>query len=599
MEEWKAGSRLQVLGVSVFLAGLILIAYGSSWGAGWHLDDYSNILENPSIRITDLRPATLLSAMIQDRRQNRPFSNLTFALNYYFQKDQVWSYHLVNWFWHWLASLAAYVSLRLIFRRSGFPAPQRDGAALAAVAVWAVHPIHTQAVTYVVQRQSLMASALMLIAFTAYLQARETIEPRPKLLLFGLAILAWLMALGSKEIAFVTPALILLYEFFFFQNFSPVFLRRHRLGLLAAPLVFLAILAVFLRPEMWNRITQSYADYPFTLGQRLLTEPRVLLQYLGLILWPLPSHLTLEHDPAVSFSLLHPWTTGPAVLLWLALLALAVRYARRFPLFSFAGFWYLGNLFLESSFLPLDLMNEHRLYLASLAVVAPLISAPILALPRCRWALASVGLIILMLAFTTVARNQAWQTEPGLWRDCIRKAPGKARPYISLGNYFLENTQADRAISVFTKALALDPQSRKAYYNRGLAYARKGEETLAIGDYTRALQLDPNFAKAFNNRGTSYWKQGQANLALSDYSRALALNPVYADAYFNRGSIYLKLGKWDRAVLDLTKALELNPEDAEAYAQRGNAYLQKGYPDRAKSDFSQARSFSAKAPNRD
>lgn len=142
------------------LAVLVVLAYANSFHAAWHFDDTTNITENPYIQITSLSLPSLLKAMVQDRRQNRPFSNLTFALNYYFNDERVWGYHLFNVALHLLSTWAVFGLLRLTFRRTSLPEDRRDLAAFFAAAVWAVHPIHTQAVTYIVQRQTVMASAL-------------------------------------------------------------------------------------------------------------------------------------------------------------------------------------------------------------------------------------------------------------------------------------------------------------------------------------------------------------------------------------------------------------------------------------------------------
>ena len=616
-----ADSQLQLWKALALLCGLVVLAYANSFSTGWHFDDETNITDNSYIQMRSLGPSSLWRAMVQDRKQNRPFSNLSFALNYYFNGYQIRGYHLVNLGLHLLASLAAFLGLRFTFRRAGLPEDRRDPAALAAAALWAVHPIQTQAVTYIVQRQTLMASAFMLGAFLAYFAGREAQAQRRKYLLYGLATLSWIAAVGSKEIALVTPALVLIYEFYFFQNFSLDFLRRRRLALLLGLILISLFLAIYVRPAMWQELNAGYQLHSFTWGQRLLTEPRVLIQYLGLILWPLLSRLSLEHDPALSTSLFSPWTTCPALLLWALLLAAAIRYARRHPLLSLALLWYLGNLFLESSILPLDLMFEHRLYLPSLALIAPLAAAPFLYLPRRRWARFSIAVIALLFLLGTRARNEVWLTDFSLYKDCVYKAPRQARAFYNLGLMYSMKGDTHRALGLYSKALELNPNFADALINRGATYFKldqpepaladfnralelspknaggflnrgflryaQGRNDLALADYAKALEFKPDQAEVYNYRAVIYKEQGQWELALADFNQALRLEPT-AEAYFNRGVIYLKQGQLDRAILDFNLALGINPNYPKAYLNRGNAYSRQGQFDPAIANYSQA-----------
>jgi len=411
----------------------------------------------------------------------------------------------------------------------------------------------------------------LLGAFAAYLSAREAAARARKLWLYVLAGLSFFLAVGSKEIALVPPILILIYELYFFQNFSFAFLRRHPLAL-GLGLIFLAsTLLVYLRAEMWQNIAQGYQKYPFTMGQRLLTEPRVLLDYLGLILMPLPSRLTLEHDLALSTSLFHPWTTGPAILLWVLLLAGALRYARRRPLLSFAALWYLGNLFLESSFLPLDLMFEHRLYLPSLAVIAPLAAGMVLYLPRRRGAATALGLTTLLLLTATLRRNQAWQSELDLGRDAVRKAPAQARAHNNLARAYMQAKKFDQARKEYDKTLSLNPQVPLAYHDRGLIAQEEGRQDQAIQFYQSALQVKRDHVPSLNNLGVLYAQTGRLSEAEKLFQQALQADPADPKTHNNLGNIRLSQGRYAEALAEYEQALSLDPNFEDARRNRSLA----------------------------
>ena len=585
---WLLSPRRQTLGAAVFLAVLAGLAYANSFQAEWHLDDTTNITQNYFIRINSLTPSTLLQAMVQDRKQNRPFSNLSFALNYYFSGEQVWGYHLVNWAFHLLASLAAFSWIRRTLRLAGLAEPSRDLAALAAAALWAVHPIHTQAVTYIVQRQTVMASSLILVTLAAYAAAREAVSSRRKRILYAATVLAWVLALGSKEIAVVTPGFLILYEFCFFQKGSFAFLRRRARALAAVLGIFGVLGLIYLRPEIWSLLARSYQHYSFTPAERLMTEARVLVYYVVLILWPLPAWLSLEHDPAISTSLFHPWTTLPAVLLWTALLGVSLRFARSRPFFSFAVLWYLGNLFLESSFLPLDLFFEHRLYLPSLAVVTPLAVALVFGLRRfSRLRSLLLASILCFLLISTLVRNQVWQTDLGLYRDCVRKSPFQVRSRVNLAKAYLDAGQYQRSQIEYEKSISLGSKSAEAHNGLGEIALREGQTDRAWQLFQASLQIRPN-ADAFIGLGNVHYYREQYDQAIPFFSKALELDPYYPEAYNDRGNCYRRLNHYEEAVRDYTRAVELNPNYAEAYNNRGNAQADQGRLEPAAADYSQA-----------
>ena len=400
-----------------------------------------------------------------------------------------------------------------------------------------MHPINTQAVTYIVQRQTVMASALVLGCLWAYIAGRESSGRWIKRLFYGLAGLCAVLAAGSKETGLIAPVLVLLYEVYFFQDFSLAFLRRHPAARNLA-LVALAAGAILAdRLEVWKKISFGYEIASYTPGQRLLTEPRVLFQYLGLIALPLPSQLNLDHTPRLSTSLFSPWTTLPALLGWLLLLAAALRFARDHRLESFAALWYFLGLFLESSFLPIDLMTEHRLYLPSLAVIAPLAAGPILAWPKLGRTLMGLAAVILLLVLAAFSRNRVWQDEFSLWSDVARKSPSLVRAWTTLGSWFWEKGDCDRAILNYTRAIRLQPNPLAAYPATAGA-SGSGAADRNFEELSRTIRSNHYLFSAYLVRGICYYRKGESDRALEDLDQAVQLNPLDFSAFLNRGMVW-------------------------------------------------------------
>ncbi len=566
----------------LLLIALCGLAYANSFYVPFHFDDQVNISDNPYIRFQGPLSQRIQMAAIQDKNQNRPFSNMTFALDYQLYGNSAWGYHILNLLLHTTAVLAVYALLLATFGLAKLPrGDRRIWAALACAAVWAVHPIHTQAVSYIVQRQTVMASALSLLALLLYITARQRKDKLQAIALYLLAALSFIIAAGSKEIALVTPVLAFCYELYFFRNLDLSFFRKRPLLILPL-IVIVALPAVFmLRPSMLAGLLSGYDAYPFGLIERLLTEPRVIMQYVGLILLPLPSRLVLEHQVEVSVSLFEPWTTLPAIAILTFATVGVVYFARSKPLLSFAGLWFLLNLVMESSFLPLDLMNEHRLYLASLAVICPLIALVIYKTPRLDLALGATAVLVLLLLAGTIARNMVWQSPESLWADCISKSPKLPRPWNNLCAVLNQEQRYMEALPVCEQTINLDSNLPAPYNNMGIALYQTGRHKHALEQFKLAISKDPKYLEAHFNMGELLRQNGNIEGAIEQYSRTLELDPLHYRAYLSRARSYVEMEKHGLAIPDYRTFVQLRPRDPHGYLMLAGTLTNQGKFDEA------------------
>ena len=204
-------AALMVLGL------LIIVAYSNSFQAAWHMDDYPNILDNPAVQMQTLDPVSLERAVGISRSQGnnlpRPVTNLTFALNWWLHGDNVAGYRLVNIAIHFINALLVFLTVRELSARPVVPeAIRARGAAVALVTalLWALNPIQTQAVTYVVQRYTSLATLFFLVALYSYIRGRAKPEPLRWYRWWSTMLCAFLLSLGSKENAALWPASVLL-----------------------------------------------------------------------------------------------------------------------------------------------------------------------------------------------------------------------------------------------------------------------------------------------------------------------------------------------------------------------------------------------------
>ncbi len=400
--------------------------------------------------------------------------------------------------------------------------------------------------------------------------------------------LAGLFGLASKENAAVLPVLILLYEWFFFQNLDRAWLKKQagRIGL-AAALLFI-IIYVYLGGTPVEKLMGMYEKRSFTPGQRLLTEPRVVLYYLTLLAYPHPSRLNLDYNFPLSISLLHPAVTLPAILALLGLVAGAVYAARRHRLLAFAVLWFLVTLSIESSVVGLALIFEHRTYLPSVFLF---IAATVLLNEYIRpksLSLGILGILILLSAVWTYQRNCVWSDVLRLWQDGAAKSPQSPRILNNLGMAYKNINQIEKARQAFQAALAGDPEMISALNNLGMIMLQAGHPEAGLARFEKAIAIEPGYYDAHYNRGLALLEMGKINAAAAAFQEALRLNPFYVEAHNNLGVTLMRRLEIDSAITHFRRALKLNPAFLEAYNNMGLAYYKKGLADKAFEWFNRA-----------
>ena len=351
--------HISTLTFSIIAIITVVAVYSHVLQGPFVFDDKPNILENPYIQITDLKPKTLLQAAFKSPIPRRPIANITFALNYYFDGYNPIGYHVINIIIHIINGILLFVIIRETLWLQNYQYITLVAALIALS--WLLHPIQTQSISYIVQRMNCIAAMFYMLALLMYMNYKQKLLRR--YLIVG--VLSGIMSLGCKEIAATLPIFIILYEWYFYQNLNRVWITKWLLPLSA---MLLAIVIGMIGAE---RLYGIITTIPWT---RLLTECRVVVFYISLLLFPHPSRLSLDHDFTASTGILSPPSTLISMVLILAMVGFAVVSARKHRLLSFCILWYFGNLVIESSILRLELLFEHRNYLPSMFGIAGVVS---------------------------------------------------------------------------------------------------------------------------------------------------------------------------------------------------------------------------------
>jgi hypothetical protein len=349
------------------IAGVALFAYSNTFHVPFHFDDRPNITQNPNVQIKVFSWDRIERLIKNTYKESiRVFSYFTFALNYFFGGFNVFGYHLVNFLIHIASGIFLYVFLLLTFNLPSLK--QKYGSVAFKVAlftslIFISHPIQTQSVTYIVQRMASMAGMFYLLSLVLYIKGRVS-TGWPRIFYFGGMALSYLLGVFSKENVAILPLFVALYEFYFFQNLDLSPRGTKILFALIAVLFVLGIFGFIIWGERYiNVIIEGYAYRTFTMSERVLTQFRIVLYYVTLLLYPHPSRLNLDYDFPISKTILDPPTTLISILIVAGLIGYSIWTAKRRPVISFCILWYFGNLVIESSIFPLEMVYEHRLYL--------------------------------------------------------------------------------------------------------------------------------------------------------------------------------------------------------------------------------------------
>ena len=588
----------------VFLLLFLFVfgAYSTNYDASWHMDDYPNIVDNPRIHINQFKFKNFEEALFagydegqySGRRVYRPVPMLTFALNWYIGKDKVFGYHIVNNAIHLVTTFFLFLTVLNLLASPNLKGKYQGNeyviAFLTAV-LWAVNPIQTQAVTYIVQRMASLAAMFYIIGIYFYLKTRRSLPGYRQLLFITGCLLSFVLALDSKENAVTFPIAMAGIDILFYQDLSDKKTRRKVMAALAVVGASMAaILTILYIKGDIAQVLKGYEKRTFTLGERLMTEPRIIIYYLSQIFYPIASRFSLVHDIKISTSFFKPWTTIPAILAVIFLLGTGFLQAVKRPIVALAIFFFFMNHMIESTIIPLELIFEHRNYLPSFFLFFPVATGLIWIIDYVKkknsfiqmLLAVSIAGVIFSFCAGTIVRNRAWATEKTLWEDCILKAPGMARPYHNLAYYHYGKIgNMNKAMELYKKSLTKKYTNSKTahaltFNNMAIISCNSGDYKNSITYLKKALELKPHYMNALYNLTQVYVRAGRFSKAIESADRLLAERKGDSDLLQTKGFVLLTAGRFDDAISILKSALDIDAGNEKAHFYMGVALSLKG-----------------------
>ena len=589
----------------------VVAAYANSLSGSFVYDDKDSIVNNLTLR--HLWPLSEVLAPLSGGLtvSVRPVLNLSLALNFAAGGLDVHGYHVVNVLIHVLACLTLFGLVRRTLKQPVLR--ERFGKAavpiaFTAAALWALHPLQTEAVTYIVQRAESLMGLFYLLTLYGFVRSVDSPAPRRWQ---GLSVAACLLGMATKENMVSAPVLVLLLDRAFVAgSFAGAWRRRGYYAALAATWLLLGGL---LASTGGNRGGSAGLGVDIAWWDYVLTQFPALVHYLRLSFWPAP--LVFEYGTFGIGSLADVWLQACVVV---ALIAVTVFAWWRKPAVGFLGAWFFAVL-APTSLVPgmTQRIVEHRMYLA-LAPLVVLIVATVY-LRGGRRGLAALLALAAGLGFLTFQRNADYRSEIALWSDTVAKRPDNAAAHGSLGaalaeagrtaeairedetalrlgpNYvtirvdlgsaLIAAGRINEAIQHLQESLRQDPKNAHGHLNLGVALDILKRSAEALAHYEAAVRSNPDFAQAHNNLGDALSRSGRDAEGIAHLQAALRLQPSLVAAHYNLAAALARAGRMEEAQAQFEAGLRFKPADAEAHANWASMLLATGHPAEATAQF--------------
>jgi protein O-mannosyl-transferase len=561
--ETPAKNLRRVIWIGVLVTAAIL-SYSNTFDVPFIFDDKIRIEENSSIR-------QLWPASVPMTESNRPFGLYTIAVNYALHGYEVWGYHATNLSIHILAGLALFGIVRRTLLGGALAKRYQTSAtplAFTVALLWLVHPLNTQAVTYIIQRLESLMGLCYLLTLYCFIRAHDS--PQRVSWWYCVSVLCCALGMGVKEVMVTAPVMVLWYHrAFLAKSWKDLFRGPARYYYPALFGTWGVLAWAMLRSHAEYEMGNIGAVKGITPLEYLLSQAGVITHYLKLSIWPYGQ--CLDYGWPVSRTARE---IVPPLFFIGFLFAATVWAIFRHPRWGFLGGWFFVILGPTSSVVPIiDLAFEQRMYLPLIAVIALYVFAADGVLSyfanhrhfsekRLRWiATGVVTLLALQMSVLTWARNEVYRNEISIWEDAIEKAPKNARAHTNLGMILHSHGEANRALDHCKNAVDLAPDNADINTNLGVLLLETGQREAAIALHKKAIKIDRYNRKATTNLGVALWEQGHYAEALGYFRRAVDLNPSNAEAHRNLAKALSHEGQTDEALAYFSCALKSRPND--------------------------------------
>lgn len=555
--------KIQWIIPPIFITFITALVYYPSRNYPFQFDDIANIA-----KFFDIRHKSFSDFFFTGTRWISYWLN---TLYYKINQFNPYAFRLSNIASHIVLGLIIFAVVALLLRRLShdhFLYRHRLYIAFLTAGLFLLHPVQTQTVSYVIQGQleglAALSMFMMVLLFLLHVSPYGRLVRTVSLvLLYGVAILSS----GTKEIAIISPILLILIDWFFVAqgNWSALQRRWYVHG--AVALIVWGFYLYFMKPSYFTQIFGLQLEIKNNVGNMLTnshdeaitpwafarSQFKVMLHYIWIFLYPWA--MSVDYDWFIVRNFLHFDCIVPFMLL-LALASYTLYRLNRDKTdwLAFAIIWFFVAVLPRSSIIPSsELLMDYKTYTASFGIFLILSVAIMYVLERLLahrpwWVFYGVIMLFLsMLGYLSFVRNKVWGSAQEFWLDIVQHAPKKARSHNNYGVALSEAHKFQEAIDSFERAIAMDPLYPDPYVNVATAYGALNRVDDAIEVLKQAILLQPYYPESYNNIAAHYMTKKNFYEAERYLKRAIMLRPHYGKAYFNLGRLYIETGHKDKA----------------------------------------------------
>ncbi len=573
---------LRLIGLCFLISVFVAILYFNSLGNQFTNWDDGMIYQNSSIRNLDLDGIRKIFTL-QEGNTYQPVRMLSYAIDYRIWKLNPVGYHITNIFFYILTCIMVLFTLHLLsigLRKEASPDSHRRVAILGAL-VFAAHPVHVEAVTWLAARKEVLQGFFFFLGFYLYLKADKEAGRRAFYFYLSLVVLSILLATLSKPSAVIFPGVIAVYEISKRKKGFITFFKRHWVFVIALLILSATFTFILLKVMFEAGGIKHYKGDGF--AGNLLVCVYVFLQNIRLLLF------TINYSAAYSFLVNMPVFCLTNVILFLitfCLFVFGVLSLRCTKIIFFSLFFFFITLLPYLNIIPISTLKADRyVFIASFSYIFVLAVAfdRLYAFQHKKFSegffkLLSVVIFASLLtgySFMTIRQNTLWENSYTLWADAVEKHPESSTANALLGVVYMDLRMDQDAIKHLEKAVQLVPYDYQSRNNLGIVYGRSDEPEKALKEFSTAMQLKPDDDTIKINLSVFYQRQKEFKRAEEVLQYLLLKSPKDANLHFRLGLTYRDAGRYEEAVSEFLKSVELAPHIINPYEELGNIYASR------------------------
>ena len=526
----------------------------------------------------------------------RPFLFFTFALNWVVSETKPFLWHLVSNSIHIANAVLIFILLNKLLttsdiQRTSYVETFGRWIAFLTALIFTIHPLNTEAVTYIAGRGDPLSVFFMLLAL--YLWAKPVDKRLAKSFIHRLGVFkilslaALILAILSRETAIIFPFLLMVFYIAFMSKSKLTTSNVPRTldvkGAFKEALPYFGVVAVYgiLRLTVLNfqNTLNFYSDpniYSENLHVRIFTFLSILWEYLKLLVVPIGLHM--ERSATVYTSLFQwpVWAVGAVLVL--LFYCLIVMYRREqfnnstFRIWFFGVSWFFIALAPASGITPINaLMYEHWLYLPmvgfwlimSFYLVKLFDYFKSKSLAVCYLLLTILVIYLSFFAYQSIQRNILWGKPIEFYKDILKYEPDSVRINNNLGNLHFNRGDNEQAELYYRKAAESGDAFAQPHFNIGSILQSRGDIDGAIAEFDKAIEIYPNFYYPYQNLAVIYAQQGDFAKAVINMEKLKLLLPANPRVYYNSALVYVALNNREKALADLKEGLKYSSIDHE------------------------------------